>query len=110
MASLNGLVPWARPAAEEAVAWAVYYRVPVQVTSVYRSIADQARLYARRASNPYPVAKPGNSAHNWGMAWDSWVPEQYWPWWTYVRTSLGWEVLPGDRIHAQVPGWRSYVR
>lgn len=43
-------------------------RIPI--TSGYRSPADQARLYARRASNPYPVAPPGSSKHERGLAID----------------------------------------
>lgn len=33
-------------------------------------MTDQARLYANRARNPYPVAPPGRSKHNYGLAWD----------------------------------------
>ncbi len=40
------------------------------LTSTYRSVADQSRLYARRASNPYPVAPPGASPHHTGWAFD----------------------------------------
>jgi hypothetical protein len=42
----------------------------VPVTSGYRSPAQQASLYARRGSNPYPVARPGFSAHERGTAVD----------------------------------------
>jgi hypothetical protein len=51
---------------------------PVPVTSGYRSPAEQARLYAHRAENPYPVAPPGTSAHERGLAIDvppAFVPE-----------------------------------
>lgn len=50
---------------------------PVPVTSGYRSPAQQARLYARRASNPYPVAPPGSSMHERGLAID--VPSGFVP-------------------------------
>jgi hypothetical protein len=46
----------------------------VQVNSAYRSEEDQARLYANRARNPYPVAKPGKSRHQQGTAIDMKVP------------------------------------
>src|SRR5688572_21404137 len=41
---------------------------PVPITSGYRSPEAQAQLYANRASNPYPVAAPGSSMHERGLA------------------------------------------
>ncbi|MDQ1443735.1 MAG: D-alanyl-D-alanine carboxypeptidase [Acidimicrobiaceae bacterium] len=49
----------------------------VPITSGYRSKAEQASLYAQRSSNPYPVARPGSSAHERGRAVD--VPRQFVP-------------------------------
>jgi hypothetical protein len=43
---------------------------PVPITSGYRSTDAQAQLYANRASNPYPVAPPGSSMHEKGLAID----------------------------------------
>lgn len=43
---------------------------PVPVTSGYRSPAQQAALYARRGANRYPVAPPGRSMHERGLAVD----------------------------------------
>ena len=43
---------------------------PVPVTSGYRSPAAQRALWAARAANPYPVARPGTSAHEQGRAVD----------------------------------------
>lgn len=43
---------------------------PVPVTSGFRSVDDQARLWASRRTNPYPVAPPGRSAHERGLAID----------------------------------------
>ncbi len=40
------------------------------ISSGYRSTADQQRLYDNRASNPNPVAVPGTSNHERGMAVD----------------------------------------
>ena len=40
------------------------------MTSGVRSTADQARLYADRANNPNPVAAPGTSLHEKGLAVD----------------------------------------
>lgn len=48
------------------------------MSSGVRSTADQARLYAARGSNPNPVAPPGTSMHERGMAVDiaGMTPEQ----------------------------------
>lgn len=41
-----------------------------RITSGYRSREEQAALYANRGGNPYPVARPGFSQHERGMAAD----------------------------------------
>lgn len=45
---------------------------PAVVTSAYRSRRTQECLYQRYISgqSPYPAAKPGNSAHERGLAFD----------------------------------------
>jgi hypothetical protein len=51
---------------------------PVPITSGFRSAAAQQALWANRASNPFPVAAPGTSMHERGLAVDvplSVVPE-----------------------------------
>lgn len=50
---------------------------PVPITSGYRSTEQQAALYANRADNPYPVAAPGSSMHERGLAID--VPLDFVP-------------------------------
>jgi hypothetical protein len=42
----------------------------VPVASGLRTRAEQEALWARRASNPYPVARPGTSDHETGLAVD----------------------------------------
>lgn len=118
---LRGLHPNLRPYAEYAVEVARKYGVPVEVTSVYRSVSEQSELYdnyqrclregrfGREPGCMYPANRPGDSAHNFGLAWDSTVPARYQAWWDYVRRAMGFEVLSNDRIHAQLPSWRRYV-
>ncbi len=48
---------------------------PVPITSGWRSPAQQAWLWANRATNPYPVARPGTSKHERGLAID--VPSSF---------------------------------
>lgn len=47
-------------------------RLAPRVTSTYRSMAEQQRLYDRyRAGrSAYPAARPGCSTHNYGLAFD----------------------------------------
>lgn len=49
--------------------------VPVPITSGFRSPAAQRALWTARAANPYPVARPGTSAHERGRAVD--VPRSF---------------------------------
>jgi hypothetical protein len=44
--------------------------VKTTVTSTYRSEKEQAELFAKRGTNPYPVSPPGCSAHQYGLAAD----------------------------------------
>ena len=43
---------------------------PVPISSGLRTRAEQEALWAGRFTNPYPVARPGTSAHERGMAVD----------------------------------------
>lgn len=72
--SSTGLAPAMRAAL--ARAGALLGR-PVPVTSGFRSIAEQRALWARRHTNPYPVAPPGTSMHGRGLAVD--VPRSFVP-------------------------------
>jgi hypothetical protein len=49
----------------------------IPITSGYRSRVEQQWLYDHRATNPYPVARPGFSAHELGLAID--VPPAFVP-------------------------------
>jgi hypothetical protein len=48
---------------------------PVPIVSGYRSPETQAALWSRRSANPYPVAPPGTSMHERGLAID--VPADF---------------------------------
>jgi D-alanyl-D-alanine carboxypeptidase len=80
---------------------------PVPVVSGFRSRAEQARLWERRASNPYPVAPPGTSAHETGMAID--VPRSFVPVLLTVAAAAGLcQPLPAtDAVHFEPCGARS---
>ena len=75
---------------------------PVPITSGFRSTEAQAALYDGRASNPYPVAPPGSSLHERGLAID--VPAEFVPILLTVAPRAGLcQPYPGDDpIHFEV--------
>ncbi len=97
MATLSGLQPWLRPHAEIAVTYAARYGG--KVTSTYRSWSEQYSLWVNRSRNPYPVAPPGRSMHQYGRAFDIVAPlpvlHQLGAWWR----SIGGRWNPSDAIH-----------
>jgi len=110
---LRGLHPVVRARADWAVRYAESQGVPVTITSGYRTWADQSKLRAtwEAGRSRYPANRPGDSAHNWGLAFDSWVPEPYWPFWDAVKRYAGFRTYPQtDRVHGEYPGWRSAVK
>lgn len=122
---LSGLHPDVRAAAQWALDVADYYGVSVTVTSGHRTWEEQTRLRARYekclregrfpdTDCPYPANRPGDSAHNWGLAFDSVIPDDNpsWAqdWWDWLRNQIGFRVPANDRIHAEVPGWRGIVQ
>lgn len=110
--ALRGLHRDLRPFAEEAVQLARAVGIPVTVTSTYRSWADQARLRDRyeRGLSQFPANRPGDSAHNYRLAFDATVPERDRADWRLIRELIGWHVPGNDWIHAELPGWRQYVK
>lgn len=111
LGKLQGLHANVREGARWCLRVADKFGVPVTVTSGYRSWQQQAKLYADfvEGRSIYPANPPGESAHNYGLAWDSTVPARYQDWWTYVRRYAGFYVPANDVIHAAVPEWRRYV-
>lgn len=110
MLSFVGLDPRIRNHAEATVEYARRLGIPVEVTSVRRYEAEQRALRKKWEAGkwPYPVAQVGQSAHQWGVAWDSTVKPEHQATWDAIRRAMGWLVPSGDIVHAEVPGWRSY--
>lgn len=94
-------------------AWATWLSnaIGARITSTYRSNFEQARLYRLRqrvlsgelplSEQPYPVAPPGGSFHNYRRAWDMVAPDaslaaagRFW-------NSVGGFWSPTDNIHFQ---------
>ena len=117
--------PRVREAMFAALAWAKYYGLNVTVTSGHRDTKKQTQLRKQyeaclargekvRKSNPnpacrYPANRPGTSAHEFGFAFDSWVPDAQMPTWIQLRRALGWKVPDDDVVHAEVPRWQDYT-
>lgn len=108
---LSGLHPAVRARAEMALNYAQKAGVPVTVTSTYRSIDQQRKLYQNylNGTSRFPANPPGASGHNYGLAWDSVVADPYISWWVRVREAFGFRVPANDWIHAEVPSWQQYV-
>ena len=127
MIALRGLHRDLKPYAEYAIRYAEAYGLAPQVTSVFRGMAQQQRLrsnweecvnrglYPSAAALGYglsckwPANRPGDSGHNYGLAWDSWVPPNQMGDWVAIREWVGWTVPSNDQIHAELPSWRSYI-
>jgi len=110
MIQLRGLDSRVRPYAEYAFEIARYYGIDPTVTSTYRSWEQQQKLRDRweQGLSSFPANRPGDSAHNYGWAFDAVVPAEQQGLWDQIRAYVGFEVLPNDIIHAQVPNWRQY--
>jgi D-alanyl-D-alanine carboxypeptidase/Putative Flp pilus-assembly TadE/G-like len=101
---VGGLVPAMAAAVERA---GLLLGEPVPVVSGYRSTAEQAVLWANRATNPFPVAAPGTSMHERGLAID--VPSSFVPTLLTVAGAAGLcQPLPAtDPVHFELCGARA---
>ena len=98
---LDAAFPYVQSPAKQPLQRAIQDRgQTMQVNSAYRTIAQQMLLYNDRFNNPNPVAPPGASNHQTGLAIDiedatGW--EVYW-------MRYGWNPLPGDPPHFDYQG------
>lgn len=95
---MTGLEPWLSPYAD---ALLTHARSRVEVTSTYRSIGRQLSLWLTRSMNPYPVAPPGQSYHNYGRAFDLKASPDELAWLGSIWRSWGGTWNPSDAIHFQ---------
>jgi len=119
-ASLSALQPDLQSFARALVDAAGAAGYQPRVTSTLRSNADQRRLYSRflAGANPYPVARPGTSAHEYGWAFDMVLS----PMSALSDAGALWESWGGvwggrptragskyDPVHFEFPGWRGFI-
>src|SRR5216683_7859635 len=111
-ASIGSLVRELRPFAAALVRVAGQAGLQPRITSARRSRSEQTRLYHRflAGQNPYPVAPPGTSAHEFGFAFDLAITPmsqsnladlgKVWTGWGGV-----WGGQFDDPIHFELPGF-----
>jgi peptidoglycan hydrolase-like protein with peptidoglycan-binding domain len=93
---LDAAYAYVQPPAKQALQQAIADRgVKMLVNSAYRTIAQQMLLYNDRFNNPNPVAPPGASNHQTGLAIDIEDPRG----WEPYLMRYGWNPLPGDPPH-----------
>lgn len=93
--------PFVPPAAKLALQKAIERRgIKLIVNSAYRTLAQQMLLYNGRFNNPNPVAAPGTSNHQSGLALDI---EDREGWLPFLKGS-GWQPLAGDPPHIDYQG------
>jgi len=98
---LDAAFPYVQSPAKQALQKAIQDRGQrMQVNSAYRTIAQQMLLYNDRFNNPNPVAAPGASNHQTGLAIDI---EDATGWEVYLMR-YGWNPLPGDPPHFDYQG------
>lgn len=88
--------PYVQTPGKQALQKAIQARgVKLLVNSSYRTIAQQMLLFNDRFKNPNPVAPPGRSNHQTGLAIDIEDPRG----WEPFLIAQGWQPLPGDDPH-----------
>jgi len=93
--------PYVQTQAKQALQRAIQDRGQMmKVNSAYRTIAQQMLLYNDRFNNFNPVAAPGTSNHQTGLAIDI---EDATGWEPYLM-QYGWNPLPGDPPHFDYQG------
>jgi len=119
---IRNLLPGVAQHAAQTLAIAAAQGIKVTVTSVTRTRAEQSALrkayeaalqdgtFGTPGGLQYPANKPGDSAHEYGFAFDSVTddPAQMEDW-VKLRKALGWRVPNYDRVHAELPRWREWL-
>jgi hypothetical protein len=116
---LSGLWPPFAEAVRYLLQWCEYYNLRAEISSGYRSMEEQAALYAqgrtpdeilqrvskRGAQGTVTDAAPGYSAHNYGLAVDIEGPDQRSV--LSLAGQIGFGLVSWDPAHIEWPNWRS---
>ena len=111
--SLTDLVPELASFARDLVDAAGRAGLQPRITSTIRSHSEQRRLYNRFLAGQagYPVAPPGQSAHEYGLAFDMVVS----PMEALADVGFTWQQWGGrwngsDAVHFELPGATNWAR
>ena len=108
--NLNSLVAELAGPAREFVEALGAARLLPQVTSTLRSTSEQRRLFDRyqRGLSKFPAAPPGQSAHEYGLAFDLTCQDQELAGRTWLEWGGFWS--PADYVHFELPGATAWAR
>lgn len=128
--SLDDLDPRMKPLAVAFLTACKAAGLDVLVTCTLRGMDEQAALYAQGRTTKGRIvtnAKPGSSAHNFGLAVDVVPMVNGKPYWDFTRTDpiwtkvgelgqaagLEWLGAPGSKFvegaHFQLPNWKEFA-
>lgn len=114
---LAGLHPYFRPWIDWLLDFADQNGVTVEVISAFRTVEEQKRAAAQARAAGRPAAKPGRSAHNYGLAVDlaagGHSSSADHKWLMSVWEAMGGSFYPNDAPHFEHPDWpriREYLR
>lgn len=109
MLGFAGMDPRLRAHAEATVAFAERYGIVPTIISVRRSYEEQQKLWQNylAGKSKWPANPPGDSAHEYGVAFDATVKPEHQEAWNYIRRGFGWTVHASDLPHAEYPNWRA---
>lgn len=108
--SFSGLHPQLRNLVRNLPRVAAYHGIRYRITSAYRSPKKQAALYKAylAGTNPYPVAPPGTSLHESGLAIDIIADDQQKLASLLTSAGLFWAGA-ADPVHFQLKGLKSKI-
>lgn len=106
--SYSGLHPYLRAIVKQLPRVAKLNGFRYRITSAYRSPQKQAQLYREYLAGraPYPVAAPGTSAHERGLALDVMADNPSKLVYALTAAGLSW-AGPSDPVHFQLGGLES---
>jgi D-alanyl-D-alanine dipeptidase len=106
--SFSGLHPQLKNLVRNLPRVAAYHGIRYRITSAYRSPQKQAALYRAylAGTNPYPVAPPGTSLHEKGLAIDIVADDQQKLASLLTSAGLSWGGT-ADPVHFQLGAFKS---
>jgi len=110
MLGFAGMDARLRAHAEATVSYAEKFGIVPVIVSVRRNAVEQQKLWQnfQAGRSKWPANPPGDSAHQYGVAFDTTVKPEHQEAWNFIRRGFGWTVHESDIPHAEFPNWRQY--